>query len=463
MHVIAAARVLVLSAFLATGSGRVAAPSSQPPRVDGPTLARELGCAACHAGVGSPELVRGRAPALGPDAPPLPAAFVFAYLEDPQRRRQDIGASRMPDFGLDEGERLALALLLGAPDGDATLAEARTRHPGVDAETGRRIFGALGCAGCHAGITGATTLQGPDLSREGARARPDWLRTFLTAPTPVRGDGHPDLRGARMPDFRLAPDETEALATYLQGLGRSFATLDDKPLTAFEERRTERLLEDRLACLGCHRIGGRGGAIGPSLDGVSLRREPSYVLEMILDPARAAPGASMPHQPLQAQEAGRVARYLLSDAGASPPPTRGSLIDPGHPAWALPLSPADPGEALYARHCASCHGASGRGDGWNAPNLPVPPVAHADATLMARRADDTLYDGIFAGAWVLDGSPRMPAFGEILSPAEIRELVAYIRTLCDCREPAWSGDGSGGDDGRGVGGRDGSGGRRGGR
>ena len=454
MHPTAAARVLFLSAFLAPGAGKgVPAPSAAlyaaqvarpaPSSVeDGSALARELGCAGCHAGVGSADVVRSRAPALGPHAPPLPAGFVFSYLEDPQRRRQDIGASRMPDFGLDEGERLALAFFLGTADGDAALAEAGTRHPGVSAETGRSIFGALGCAGCHAGVAGTSTVQAPDLGREGVRARPEWLRTFLPAPDPVRGDGHPDLHGARMPDFRLTPEETETLATYLGGLGRTFAPLEGPPLTAFESRRTERLLEDRLACLGCHRLGGRGGEIGPSLDGVSLRRTPSYVLEMILDPRRAAPGAPMPHQALQPREASRVARYLLSMPEAGPTRQRASLTDPDHPAWAPSLGSDDPGTALYARHCAACHGATGGGDGWNAPNLPIPPVAHADATLMGRRADDTLYDGIFAGAWVLDGSPRMPAFGELLSPPEIRSLVAYIRTLCDCQGPTWSGDGS---------------------
>jgi mono/diheme cytochrome c family protein len=440
MHVTAAARVLVLSAFLAPGSGRAVQATSPSSTVDGSTLARELGCAGCHAGVGSADLVRSRTPALGPQAPPLPAAFVFSYLEDPQRRRGDIGASRMPDFRLDEGERLALALLLGAADGDPAVAEARSRHPNVDAEAGRRIFGALGCAGCHGGVAGAEGVEAPDLSREGARARPAWLRDYLTAPMPVRGDGHPDLRGARMPDFRLAPDEADALATYLQGLGRSFAGLEETPLTSFETRRTQRLLEGRLARMGCHRIGERGGEIGPSLDGVSLRREPAYVLEMVLDPRRAAPGAPMPHQPLRPREASRVARYLLSLPGAGAGPARISLTDPDHPAWTPRLTSADPGEALYARHCAACHGTGGRGDGWNASNLPVPPVAHADAALMGRRPDDTLYDGIFAGAWVLDGSPRMPAFGALLSPGQIRSLVAYIRTLCSCQGPAWSGD-----------------------
>jgi mono/diheme cytochrome c family protein len=63
---------------------------------------------------------------------------------------------------------------------------------------------------------------------------------------------------------------------------------------------------------------------------------------------------------------------------------------------------------------------------------------------MSKRADDTLFDGIYAGAWVLDGSPRMPAFGQLLATEDIRALVAYIRTLCSCQGPAWSRDGGGG-------------------
>ena len=47
-------------------------------------------------------------------------------------------------------------------------------------------------------------------------------------------------------------------------------------------------------------------------------------------------------------------------------------------------------------------------------------------------------DGISAGGFVLDRSNLMPAFGELLSPAQIRALVAHIRTLCACEGPPWS-------------------------
>jgi mono/diheme cytochrome c family protein len=40
------------------------------------------------------------------------------------------------------------------------------------------------------------------------------------------------------------------------------------------------------------------------------------------------------------------------------------------------------GAALYARHCAACHGAEGRGDGPVAPALSRPP---SDLTTLARR------------------------------------------------------------------------------
>ena len=96
---------------------------------------------------------------------------------------------------------------------------------------------------------------------------------------------------------------------------------------------------------------------------------------------------------------------------------------------AAPTAPID-GAVLYAKWCAACHGATGRGDGPNAPNLPVKPAAHASKEAMAARPDDSLFDTIAAGGAVMNRSPRMPAFGATLSPAEIRALVRHIRALC---------------------------------
>lgn len=197
--------------------------------------------------------------------------------------------------------------------------------------------------------------------------------------------------------------------------------------------RIERALQNRLACLGCHRIGDDGGAIGPTLNGLSARVDISHVEAMIRDPAGTVPGTLMPRQRMLDRDVRRLAEYLMSRTA----PGSDAPVQPEAPA-PIPSGRETDGEALYARHCASCHGAAGGGDGWNAPALPVPPTAHSDADLMSTRPDDTLYDGIAGGAWVLDGSPRMPAFADLLTPEQIRALVAHIRTLCACEGPEWS-------------------------
>ena len=109
----------------------------------------------------------------------------------------------------------------------------------------------------------------------------------------------------------------------------------------------------------------------------------------------------------------------------------------------LPPDTTAPGAALYQARCASCHGARGAGDGFNAPFLPVAPTAHDDSATMSLRPDDTLYDGIHAGGWILGKSHLMPAFGASLSDREKRDLVRYMRELCRCEGPGWSRDGRG--------------------
>lgn len=203
------------------------------------------------------------------------------------------------------------------------------------------------------------------------------------------------------------------------------------PLTRLDTERTERLLEHRVACRGCHVIAGEGGAIGPVLDGIAERADLAYVRAVIANPSMI-PGSIMPPQAMSPGDLDRLARYVHQQAPFA------SEVASRAPS-ALSAGDENEGAALYARHCAACHGASGEGDGWNAARLTVPPTRHADAALMAARTDDTLYDGIAGGGYVLDRSARMPAFGDLLSDAQIRALVAHIRTLCACTQPAWAG------------------------
>ena len=433
---------LAAVALLAGASGpRPDTPRPDQGQPDGERLVASLGCGACHDGVPEAEDIRRVSPAMGPGAAPLAPAYVFHYMADPQTIRPDIAPARMPRYDLTERERLALALFVTSERqlrgvDDAFLA-ARERHPDTDRAEGRTLFQTLNCAGCHAHPEVAPRRTAPDLSFQGSRVLADWMTEYLSGPVTIRPSGPVPGLGGQMPDFRLESAEVNAITVYLMGLSAStIAAWDPADLSPFSMEKAQTLLRDRWSCLGCHQLGDDGGRIGPRLDGIVHRLQPGYVRSLIEEPAHVAAGIVMPGSLEQPDRLDLVASYLLRREAT----WLGSDPVPGMPA--LPEATVAPaGEALYLSRCAPCHGVDGAGDGFNAPFMPVAPVAHSDSAAMSLRPDDTLYDGIHAGGWILGKSHRMPAFGKSLDHGQIRSLVAYIRTLCNCLGPAWSRDG----------------------
>jgi mono/diheme cytochrome c family protein len=84
------------------------------------------------------------------------------------------------------------------------------------------------------------------------------------------------------------------------------------------------------------------------------------------------------------------------------------------------------GTALYPAHCASCHGAEGRGDGPASAGLRVPP-ADLTAEHLWDHADGELFWWLTHGIDGADGNPVMPGFATVLSPAERWALIDAIR------------------------------------
>ncbi|HEX4573581.1 MAG TPA: FTR1 family protein, partial [Gemmatimonadales bacterium] len=83
------------------------------------------------------------------------------------------------------------------------------------------------------------------------------------------------------------------------------------------------------------------------------------------------------------------------------------------------------GEGWYAAQCASCHGASGGGDGALAGALSVRPPALRDLAVQGRFSDQDLVELTLAGR---AGTP-MPGFGRVLDRAAATKLVAFLRVL----------------------------------
>ena len=109
------------------------------------------------------------------------------------------------------------------------------------------------------------------------------------------------------------------------------------------------------------------------------------------------------------------------------------------PASAVPSTPSAPpvpgdasrGAAAYASYCASCHGLRGDGDGPVAAALDPRPAKHSDGAYMNSLSDEHLFRIIKEGGPAAGKSPLMAAWGGSLSDAQIRDAVAYIRSLAD--------------------------------
>lgn len=83
-------------------------------------------------------------------------------------------------------------------------------------------------------------------------------------------------------------------------------------------------------------------------------------------------------------------------------------------------SPQD-GERIYAKHCGSCHGEAGVGDGPTARLAGLKPANLPVAVREKSRAE-------ILGT-ISRGRQAMPAFGRILTDAEREAVYQYLRTL----------------------------------
>jgi high-affinity iron transporter len=108
-----------------------------------------------------------------------------------------------------------------------------------------------------------------------------------------------------------------------------------------------------------------------------------------------------------------LGQVLTSGVGASLEPV---------PEWAPSIAR---GRELFAQACASCHGASGRGDGPGAAGQEPPPANLTDATLLADRSPLDFYRRVTLGV----AGTSMAGFESALSEADRWAVALYASTL----------------------------------
>lgn len=86
------------------------------------------------------------------------------------------------------------------------------------------------------------------------------------------------------------------------------------------------------------------------------------------------------------------------------------------------------GAALHLQHCAECHGADGKAE-VIVLHMDTPPKDQSDPAYMQTLADAYLYLVVCKGGVGVGRNFIMPAWGDVLTDQDIRDLIAQIRSF----------------------------------
>lgn len=156
-----------------------------------------------------------------------------------------------------------------------------------------------------------------------------------------------------------------------------------------------RRLYDQLSCAYCHKIGGKGGAVGPALDKGAGNEAEEWLTRHFKDPQSVTPGSTMPKMNLLDDEVKVLVAYMKSLRADEP------------------FTTAAP--KLFSEHCASCHKLGKLGED-SAPDLSFIGTARDKAFIKKYIEDPS----------VALPESAMPAFKGQLTDVEIEDLARYL-------------------------------------
>lgn len=136
--------------------------------------------------------------------------------------------------------------------------------------------------------------------------------------------------------------------------------------------------------------------------------------------ADPAPPADDPHAGHAAHSGHMAEMAKTRDALRA---TLGAAYDA--PVPGLDTADAAAGATLYATHCASCHGATGKGDGDAGRALSPPPSDLTDVFHARFYSDAGRVEIVRRGA----AGTAMPGFADTLDDAAILAVYAHVRSL----------------------------------
>ncbi|MCB9628935.1 MAG: c-type cytochrome [Sandaracinaceae bacterium] len=176
---------------------------------------------------------------------------------------------------------------------------------------GKHLFDSSNCMGCHT-ILGEGAYYAPELTRVYDRRGPEFIAAMLRDPAAM----YPGRR--RMEQYDFTEEQISDLVAFLEWVGKmDLNGFPANPPLAANAGVAAAPDDGRPAifgqmCTACHAVGGRGGSVGPSLDGVGTRFDAEYLTRWLTDPQSVRPGTAMPDLPLTEAQVSELTAYLVT-------------------------------------------------------------------------------------------------------------------------------------------------------
>jgi len=398
----------------------------------GRTILTRYGCVHCHAITrpdGSKVEATDHPPSLAHIADKTTREWIFSWLKDPQAYA---ASTTMPNYKLSDGDASDISAYLvssSKPQAGDSAAPSAKPAAAADPAAGPSLYGESFCASCHAVQNAAGNLVGgdlgPELTRIGNKAKPEWLAAWLENPR-VYDSTTP------MPNYRFTPQQNATLVAFLQAKSDSdFGTGVHLDAASPQQIAHGRKLIVELGCAACHEINGVQGPenFAPDLSTIGSKplaqivflpgmehSLPSYIAAKIRQPRAFGSSVKMPQFTLTAAQTDALTTALLALTA------RSRAIPDNLRVAAVPDTKYQPaghaGKLIAELACFSCHRFNGRG-GDMAPDLTWEGSAVQRQWLMDfLHNPNTLRPSLIR---------RMPRFN--LSDSDNKELTDYLLTV----------------------------------
>jgi len=196
---------------------------------------------------------------------------------------------------------------------------------------GKQLWDENNCMGCHT-LLGEGAYYAPELTKVVERRGAAWIDLFLQDPQRM----FPGQR--KMVKYDFTAEERQDLIAFFGWIGKvdtnGFPAKPDMNLNGAikEGATTAPLVAARAAdgpdpllgapemfktvCTSCHMVGGKGGTVGPALDGVASRYSRAELDTWLRDPQAVKPGTAMPNFGLADDVRHELVEWLMTHDSA---------------------------------------------------------------------------------------------------------------------------------------------------